>query len=396
MIWKNKTHEFDQFAANLMSANPQSKYYIFGAGLMGRELLSVFMKYNCTVMFIDNSVDKQRDGIDGTEVIPLTEYLLRRDGQIIIAASKANTVTIKQQLEDNLLKHGEDFFLYDEFVDFIFPIISVYGFNRSYVSLAQITLTERCTLKCKKCAHGCSYVDNAAAIDLTLQQVYKSADSFFSKVDFVKEFVLIGGEPLLYRELKPVIEYIGENYREQISLFVITTNGTIIPNEDVLKACQKYNILFRISNYSYQVPRLKKVYQRLTDTLESYSISYILSEEEHEWMDYGFEYVDRRGSKDELVEVFDECKTPCREVRENRFYYCVMARSISDNLGFHVGQEDYLDLDSLTEKDYRKELLEFTLGYSDKGYLDMCRHCNGAEAKNYPIPAAEQVIRNDA
>lgn len=396
MIWKNKTHELDQFAADLMSANPQLKYYIFGAGLMGRELLSVFMKYNCTVMFIDNSVDKQRDGIDGTEVITLTEYLLRRDGQIIIAASKANTVTIKQQLEDNLLKHGEDFFLYDEFVDFIFPIISVYGFNQSYVSLAQITLTERCTLKCKKCAHGCSYVDNASAIDMTLQQVYKSADSFFSKVDFVKEFVLIGGEPLLYRELEIVIEYIGRRYRERISLFVITTNGTIIPNKDILKACQKYNILFRISNYSYQVPRLKKTYQRLMDVLESYSISYVISEEEHEWMDYGFEYVNRNESEDELVKVFDACKTPCREIRENRFYYCVMARSISDNLGFHVGQDDYLDMDRLNGTDYRKELLEFTLGYSDKGYLDMCRHCNGAEAKNYPIPAAEQVIRNDA
>ena len=395
MIWKNKTHELDQFAADLMSANPQLKYYIFGAGLMGRELLSVFMKYNCTVMFIDNSVDKQRDGIDGTEVITLTEYLLRRDGQIIIAASKANTVTIKQQLEDNLLKHGEDFFLYDEFVDFIFPIISVYGFNQSYVSLAQITLTERCTLKCKKCAHGCSYVDNATAIDMSLQQVYKSADSFFSKVDFVKEFVLIGGEPLLYRELEIVIEYIGRRYRERISLFVITTNGTIIPNKDILKACQKYNILFRISNYSYQVPRLKKTYQRLMDVLESYSISYVLSEEEHEWMDYGFEYVNRNESEDELVKVFDACKTPCREIRENRFYYCVMARSISDNLGFHVGQDDYLDMDRLNGTDYRKELLEFTLGYSDKGYLDMCRHCNGAEAKNYPIPAAEQVIRND-
>lgn len=395
MIWKNKTHELDQFAADLMSANPQLKYYIFGAGLMGRELLSVFMKYNCTVMFIDNSVDKQRDGIDGTEVITLTEYLLRRDGQIIIAASKANTVTIKQQLEDNLLKHGEDFFLYDEFVDFIFPIISVYGFNQSYVSLAQITLTERCTLKCKKCAHGCSYVDNATAIDMSLQQVYKSADSFFSKVDFVKEFVLIGGEPLLYRELETVIEYIGRRYRERISLFVITTNGTIIPNKDILRACQKYNILFRISNYSYQVPRLKKTYQRLMDVLESYSISYVLSEEEHEWMDYGFEYVNRNESEDELVKVFDACKTPCREIRENRFYYCVMARSISDNLGFHVGQDDYLDMDRLNGTDYRKELLEFTLGYSDKGYLDMCRHCNGAEAKNYPIPAAEQVIRND-
>ena len=394
MIWKNKTHELDQFAADLMSANPQLKYYIFGAGLMGRELLSVFMKYNCTVMFIDNSVDKQRDGIDGTEVITLTEYLLRRDGQIIIAASKANTVTIKQQLEDNLLKHGEDFFLYDEFVDFIFPIISVYGFNQSYVSLAQITLTERCTLKCKKCAHGCSYVDNASAIDMTLQQVYKSADSFFSKVDFIQEFVLIGGEPMLYKELAKAVQYIGEKYRSQMGIYSITTNGTIIPDKEVLDVCRGYNVLVRISNYARQLPRLNERYAKLIKTLEENNVSYALGREEKEWMDYGFEYLDRKAEEEELIKVFDECKTPCREIRENKFYYCVMARSVSDNLGYNVGQDDYLDLDKLNGENYKKELLEFTLGYSDKGYLDMCNHCHGAEAKNYPIPAAEQV-KND-
>lgn len=391
MIWKNKTHELDQFAADLMSANPQLKYYIFGAGLMGRELLSVFMKYNCTVMFIDNSVDKQRDGIDGTEVITLTEYLLRRDGQIIIAASKANTVTIKQQLEDNLLKHGEDFFLYDEFVDFIFPIISVYGFNQSYVSLAQITLTERCTLKCKKCAHGCSYVDNASAIDMTLQQVYKSADSFFSKIDFVQEFVLIGGEPLLYKQLSEAIQYIGRQYRNQMGVFSITTNGTIVPDDKVLKMCKQYNVLFRISNYSGSITKLKLAYDRLTAKLQEYSIQYKLGMPESQWTDYGFEYVNRNASEEELIQVFDSCRTPCREIRENRYYFCVMARSVSENLGFHIGQNDYLDLDALQGEWYKKELLEFNFGYSEKGYLNMCGHCHGAERTDYPIPAAEQV-----
>ena len=28
---------------------------------------------------------------------------------------------------------------------------------------------------------------------------------------------------------------------------------------------------------------------------------------------------------------------------------------------------------------------------AEKGYLDMCRYCNGARAKNFPIPAAEQM-----
>ena len=112
-------------------------------------------------------------------------------------------------------------------------------------------------------------------------------------------------------------------------------------------------------------------------------------------MDYGFECVDHGTDEEYLIKVFDACRMPCREVRENRFYYCVMARSVSDNLKFYVGQKDYLDLDGLTGKEYKKELLEFTLGYSDKGYLDMCRHCNGAEARNCPIPPAEQAKRND-
>ena len=36
-------------------------------------------------------------------------------------------------------------------------------------------------------------------------------------------------------------------------------------------------------------------------------------------------------------------------------------------------------------------LLEFNLGYSEKGYLDMCHRCHGIDAVNYPIPIAEQL-----
>ncbi len=395
MIWKNKGHELDQKVADLLAQNPQRKYYIFGAGLLGKELMPVLQAYGCLAAFIDNSIEKQREGVGKIPVISLETYLNLKDGQIVIAASPQNTIVIREQLKSFSLKHERDFFLYDEFVNQIFPIISVYGFGKSYVSLVQITLTERCTLKCKKCAHGCFAVDNSRSEDMSLSQAYKSADSFFAKVDFIKEFVLIGGEPFLYKDFAKVIEYIGERYRGQIGIYAITTNGTIVPEEDVLRACRKYGVLVRISNYIRQIPRLKSFIERLIDTLEENKVSFALGDEESEWMDYGFECVDHGTDEEYLIKVFDACRTPCREVRENRFYYCVMARSVSDNLKFYVGQKDYLDLDGLTGKEYKKELLEFTLGYSDKGYLDMCRHCNGAEARNCPIPPAEQAKRND-
>ena len=116
-----------------------------------------------------------------------------------------------------------------------------------------------------------------------------------------------------------------------------------------------------------------------------------MGNKEIQWMDYGFETVYRNGTEEELIQVFDRCKTPCREIRGSRYYYCVMARSVSDNLKLNVGKEDYLELADLTKQD-KKVILEFDRGYSDKGYLDMCNRCRGAEASDYPIPAAEQKL----
>lgn len=392
MKWTNRRHEIDHYAEELVTnLRSKKKYYVFGAGKLGKELLLLFRAYEQEVVFIDNSEEKQRKGVDGGDVVSLECYLQKKDGMIIVAASKKNTPIIVEQLEKNQLEEGTDFWLYQEFIDYIFPIISTYFYDKSYVSLAQISLTERCSLKCKKCAHGCYAVDNRVAKDLTLEQVYKSADSFFAKVDFIFEFVLIGGEPLLYQQLSEAIQYIGERYRRQIGIFSITTNGTVVPDEKVLKLCRQYNVLFRISNYSGTIPRLAAAYDRLTAKLQEQGVEYELGRPEGQWMDYGVDHLNRNASEEELIQIFDACRTPCREVRENRYYFCVMARSVSENMGFHIGGDDYLDLDALEGEDYKKELLEFNLGYSEKGYLDMCEHCYGAECVSHPIPVAEQV-----
>ena len=109
---------------------------------------------------------------------------------------------------------------------------------------------------------------------------------------------------------------------------------------------------------------------------------------------YHIEYLNKEMDEKKLIETFDKCLTPCREVRENKLYFCVMARSVSDNLHLEEGQGDYLDLDKLHGENYKRELMEFNLGYSEKGYLDMCHRCHGMDAINYPIPVAEQLDMN--
>lgn len=392
MKWENKGHEFDKLGKDLCNElQKREGFYVFGAGMIGRQLAKILKQDNCFLGFIDNDVNKQANGIDGEKVISLDECLNENPKPWIIVGTteKYRDEIFRQLIEKNVCH--DSIILYDDFINRIWPIISVYQFKKVFVPLTQISLTERCTLKCKKCAHAC-YSVGSNAKDMAYEDAKKSADYFFERVDFCLEFVLIGGEPLLYKALPEIIRYIGEKYRNKMDLFTITTNGSITPDAEVLAACKKYEVAFRISNYELQVPRLKEKHKKLINVLKNADVKFFMFEPDVQWMDYGFEYVNRNGTEEELVYVFDRCRTSCREIRKNKFYFCVMARSVAENLEFNVGKEDYLDLEELGRKEYQKVFLEFMLGYSQKGYLDMCNYCNGNDAKNYPIPAAEQVI----
>ena len=364
---------------------------VFGVGQLGTKLGLFLKKAEMSFAFIDNNVALHDMRYLGVKIwSPAEFYVINRTSLTVIACGKKHREEIEKQLASYGLDAGKDYLYYDTFINNVLPKLIYERDKKNFIGICQITLTERCTLKCKKCAHGCYAVESSSE-DMSLVDVYKSADIFFSHFDLVYEFVLIGGEPMLYKEIDKVILYIGERYREQIGSFLITTNGTIIPDQKLIDMCKKYDVIFDISNYSHTLPRLQKKYSELTDTLERSEAKYSFNDSVREWIDYGFETVNRNASTEELKRVFRACRTPCHEIRGNRLYYCVMARSVSDNLHFDVGKDDYLDLDTQEGEKGKETLLKFTLGEFEKGYLDMCNYCRGAEAVNYPIAAAEQM-----
>ena len=335
--------------------------------------------------FIDNAAFMGSKNVYGIDVF----FETKKYGWIILCASNEHRKEMMEQLKKEK-RCGDTFYIYEctDFFTSVFPILSVYALNRLYDNLCQISLTERCTLRCEKCAHGCWAVKGDSA-DMEVNEVYRTVAWYFNTFDYVQEFVLIGGEPLLYRYLAEVVSYIGERYRQRINTFAITTNGTLLPDRELLDVCRRYKVHFHISNYSKTITWLSGRYQELCNRLEDNGIEYELSNSDDTWMDYGFDYL-TRGETEDLIKVFDECKTPCREVRENRYYYCVQARTVSENMGFNIGEDDYLDMNEIQGIDGKKVLLEFCMGYSGKGYLEMCKHCYGAEAKQHIIPRAVQ------
>lgn len=371
--------------------NIEKGVIFWGIGEIGHRIYRYGKESGLLRAYVDSNPEKK----EWCEVpIWSFETMLReRENEIIVITVGHKYIKqISLKLKEQGLKENKDYIVYNDVLGMELYSRSSEKKDAVMIPVAQISLTERCTLRCKKCAHGCNYVNNDKT-DLPLSEVYKSADYFFKYTDYCEEFVLIGGETFLYKNIENVINYIGEKYRDKINIFSITTNGTIIPNEKILENCKKYNMLIRISNYEKQLPRLKERHEQLIGKLEMYGVSYVLGDEETEWMDYGFETADYGDNEKELIKHFDECKTHCREIQGSKYYYCVMAHTAGKNMN-HKGYnpEDCLDLEQLdTNPNGKRIFLEYNMGYSEKGYLDMCRYCNGAKAKNFPIPAAEQM-----
>ena len=184
MKWTHKGFEMDEFAGTLKDQVHKS-IYIFGAGQNGENIGRCVSALDLLGGFIDNNKERQGQRLLGHTIMPLDKYISENsDIAIVIGVSKRYSLEIAQQLEKEKLIHGRDFFFEEEFHSKILPIIATYFFNKTYMNLAQITLTERCSLKCKKCAHAC-YNVGIQSHDLDLLDVYKSADMFFSKVDYI-------------------------------------------------------------------------------------------------------------------------------------------------------------------------------------------------------------------
>ena len=253
MKWTNKCNESFLNQKNINNIDNDAKFCIYGAGKLGGDLYKTLKHYDMFFCFIDNNHSIQEKGYKNEAVISENEYFKKEiKYPVIICASDKNTLLIESDLKNRGLIHNKNYYIFREFTDKLLPIIAYKFFNETFMSLSQICVTERCTLRCKKCAHGCYNVPITKE-DMTLEQVKKSADIFFSKVDYIQEFVLIGGEPLLYKYLTDAVEYIGSKYRNQMSVFSITSNGTITPSKDLLEKCKEYQIIpeqYQNLNYS--------------------------------------------------------------------------------------------------------------------------------------------------
>lgn len=158
----------------------------------------------------------------------LLEFMLWRRGRFIPPMHKARVQQsfIQQEVED---------------------------YKKGIINIPQLQflVTTRCSLRCINCNAYIPYFGTHGKNhkDLSPQEFKQDLDKLSEAVTHIRRFILIGGEPLLHKELSSLIEIAAQS--SMISLIEIITNGTIVPSSVILDTIERYKekIYFHISNY---------------------------------------------------------------------------------------------------------------------------------------------------
>lgn len=387
MKWEKIGHEYDDVYREI---EKKSKYYLFGAGDYGKQFLKIFENEIDIIGYIDNSVEKQNKSIYGYPCFCLEEIKLKKDEGIVLTMSQIARVHPIEQLIAAGYNRNVDFFVIEEFIS----IYQVYKHNRVYFSSISFLPSTACNLNCKLCLNFNPYSDKVYVRQL--EELKKDVDLFFGCVDHVMLFHISGGEPFLYKNTIDLIEYIDSKYGDRIDTLRTVTNGTQVPREDILERLSKCNIEITVDDYRKSVPQYNDKFDVLIAKLEYYNIKYFINKADS-WIDLAPERTDYSG-KDEkwIIQHRDSCNQSWQELRDGKLYSCNYA-SYATVAGI-AGKQDEEEVFDLTQFDAekRKELVEFRLGFTSKGYTNFCKKCRGFTPENdVEMIPAEQLCVGD-
>ena len=372
MKWSNKGHEFDKAYEEMTR---KTKWYLFGAGEYGSFFVDM-MKDEINISgYIDNSLDKQHTIINGYECFAYTDIQITEEVGIIVTPSQIPRIHIVRQLEENGLVRNRDFFVIEDF----FGIYYAYKKGKVFFSTISMLPSTLCNLNCALCLNFNPYAKHP---DIRpLDKVKADIDTFFRCVDYVMLFHVSGGETFLYKDLPAVVSYLDEQYGDRIKQLRVVSNGTVIPKDEVLEELSKHDFDINLDDYRDAVPQFSDNFKQICEKLDKYNIKYNINWTD-EWIDLDPMNTDHSSWNDEQLENhFRNCNQNWQELRDGKLFLCNYSSYASV-----AGINDLMDSEvyDLTRHtpDRIKELVEFRLGYSEKGYASFCKKCRGFNPEN--------------
>lgn len=383
MKWKNRGHEYDDVFRRI---DEKKCFYLFGAGDYGRQFWNILGTELPVKGYIDNDPSKQGNLFHGKRCFSFDEVTLAEKEAIIVTMSQYTRIKPIEQMKQRGYRKNEDYFIIEEFIS----IYGVYKKNKVYFPSISFLPSTICNLNCRNCLNFNPFAEKFCVRNW--EDLIKDVDLFFSCVDHIMLFHVSGGEPMLYKHIADLIEYIDQNYGDRVDTLRTVTNGTVIPSDAVLQKLAQCNIEITVDDYREAVPEFEKQFEELLCKLEKYHIRHYINKVES-WIDLAPEKTDYSEMTEEELELHREsCNQSWQELRGGKLYSCNYAAYAT--VAGIAGEQDLEEVYDLTKfrPEKKKELVEFRLGYTTKGYTNFCKKCRGFTPDNLEmVKPAKQV-----
>ena len=237
--------------------------------------------------------------------------------------------------------------------------------NKVSVPFLSFFITTKCTLNCKEC---CAFVNRYEKENhykpMTFERFKEELDTVLKAIDQVFVFQLVGGEPLLCKDLPKMISYAAS--KKQIQRIFITSNCTIPFSDELIKTLKATNTSVEISLYKHAAG-VKQHYYEIKDMLKQNKIRYSGWIEK---LDCGFSRMQSIYEDSENACAYLNCfASKCNTVCDNKFYLCPAAVYIDRNRLGSVLNDEVINLSAV---DLQQKLVNF---YS-KDTHKMCTYCH--------------------
>ena len=246
----------------------------------------------------------------------------------------------------------------------------------------EVCISPQCTLHCRDCANFMQHYDKPKPMDLPVVKSW--IDALLESVDHILTFRVMGGEPLMQKQLPQLMEYlIAQGKLQHIQ---IVTNGTLKPREELVALMRgNTKTSFFFSNYG---PKLAPHYQEYVQFCLDNQILVQSVRPDIKWFDMG-DTRNRNLSPERLEQVYANCPNNCRHLWNGELHHCPRSAH-GKYLGYIKDLPDthYVDLMRYNAQERRERLRVFY----EIPYTQACDHCGFAEGMKL-VDCAIQVER---
>lgn len=229
-------------------------------------------------------------------------------------------------------------------------------------------------------------------------------DKYFEVVPFTKKFELIGGEALIRKDLADIVRHVSK-YKDKFAEFRITSNGTIVPGDNLILALKDMNVgmggggaEMLVDDYGAPSRNAKLVKTKLEENGIRCIYRDYCGDDAYcnGWVVYG-EYK-KNHTYAEACEIYSKCGLPrklnlCFAVINGRMHPCMYSYQAMEFGAMPDDPSQYVDLfDTKSDLQEKRDKLA---GYINAPLLTACMYCDGLLDDRERFPAAEQASHEE-